>query len=228
MSYILCIETSEKTCSVALSKKGILQDEITNTEEQSHAKKLTLIIDQLLNRNHLSFSNLEAVAVSSGPGSYTGLRIGVSTAKGVCFGKDLPLIAINTLDILFYASKIKHPAYDVYVPNLDARRNEVFMSIKSKDGEDILSTKPVVLDENPLNKLVGKSCLIAGSGSEKFIEFKKENDALDSALKPLAKDMCSYAYEKFVKEEFESVAYFEPTYFKAVHTTVSKKKIFGV
>lgn len=228
MTNILCIETSEKTCSVALSQNGEKLDEIINTEDQSHAKKLTVLIDEILKKNNFTFSDLKAVAVSCGPGSYTGLRIGVTTAKGICFGRDLPLIALNTLDVIFTSAKEKYKDYAIYVPNIDARRNEVFMSIKSTDGENLLETQPVILDENPLNQIAEKNCLIAGSGSLKFKPHVRELDKIDDSIKPLAGYMCRLAFNKFKTDSFEDVAYFEPTYFKAVHTTVSKKKLFGV
>ncbi len=167
MTTILCIETAEKFCSVALSRDGKCIDDLIEKSENAHAKSLTLMIESLLKRNNTSFDKLEAVAVSSGPGSYTGLRIGVSTAKGICWTKDLPLISIPTLDSLIESGLAKYKDYDTIIPNIDARRNEVFMKISS-NNEELLPTQPVVLDENPLLNYKDNKFLIVGSGSDKF------------------------------------------------------------
>lgn len=228
MTKILCIETSEKICSVALSENGHCTEEINNYEEQSHAKRLTIMIQEILDKRDFSFSDLDAIAVSSGPGSYTGLRIGVSVAKGICWAKDLPLISVNTLDTLLDNQKTEKPHFDVYISSIDARRNEVFMKALSKENKVLIDTQPVILDENPLNQFEGQSCLILGSGADKFEVHKRSNDLLDGVIRPIAKYLCPIAQEKYDLKIFEDVAYFEPTYFKPVHTTVSKKKLFGV
>lgn len=225
MTNILCIDTAEKICSVALSRDGVCIDELKEETPNAHSTALTVLIGKLLKQNDLEYTNLDAVCVSAGPGSYTGLRIGVSTAKGICWSVEKPLIAVNTLECIKENGIEKHPNYEVIIPNIDARRNEVFLSIFENNTETV-SPKPFVLEEDPLIDFEDKTCLIVGSGSDKFEPFVKEGDKIDVSIVPSAKYLCLSAYNKFKAESFEDVAYFEPLYFKAVHVMKSKKKIF--
>lgn len=225
MTKILCIETSEKNCSVALSVDGNCQSWLESDEDQSHAKKLTLLIDELLKSEQLSITHLDAVAVSAGPGSYTGLRIGVSVAKGICWAQSKKLIGVNTLEIIKEGGVKKYSGFKVIIPTVDARRNEVFRS-EYVDHEETISSSPLILDENPLLAYPHQGILILGSGAQKYQEFVKSGDLIDPEILPHATSMCELAQSKFIKEDFEDLAYFEPTYFKAVHTTISKKKLF--
>jgi len=225
MTRILCLETSGSVCSIALIEDGKSVGEKEEQIENSHAKLLNVMILELLEEKGWSFDDLSAVAVSSGPGSYTGLRIGVSTAKAICWGKDLPLIAVNSLEIMKdtmveYANK-----YTYLVPASDARRNEVFLSV-FKGDEEIIEVQPWVLETNPLEKIEEGSFIIFGSGAKKFEPFITTKDSIVEGIIPLAKNMLTSVWKKWLAEDFEDVAYFEPTYFKAVHTTVSKKKFF--
>jgi len=225
MTTILCIETAEKICSVALSQNGKCIDERIESNENSHAKSLTLLIDDLLKSNGIDYDSLDAIAVSSGPGSYTGLRIGVSTAKGLCWAKEKPLISVPTLESIKERASATHKGFEVIIPNIDARRNEVFMTIFENDKQ-VSETQPYVLDENPLLQYQNKNCLIIGSGADKFKPYITEGDIIDQQLIPSAKYSCGIAFEYFQNNNFEDVAYFEPLYFKPVHVMKSKKKIF--
>lgn len=226
MINILCIETAEKACSVALSQDGVCVDELKELTANSHSTALTVMIGDLLEKNKIGFSDLDAVAVSAGPGSYTGLRVGVSTAKGICWAKEKPLIAIDTLTCIKEHGKTIHGDFEVIIPNIDARRNEVFLSIFEHNKETKTPT-PFILEENPLLGFEHKKCLIVGSGATKFTPFTTSDDLIDENILPSAKYLCRVAFEKFEKKQFEDVAYFEPLYFKAVHVMKSKKKIFG-
>ncbi len=226
MIHILCIETSENKCSIALSTDGQCTYYSEKNEEQSHAKLLTLMIGELMDKNRLNYTDLDAVCVVAGPGSYTGLRIGLSTAKGICWVNDTPLLSLTSTEVIVEESKQKKPNFDIYIASLDARRNEVFMAVFDSEKE-LEITKPVVLDQDPLQKYKGKSIFIAGSGATKFLPFNRDGIETDSEIVPNAKHMCNKAYKKFLSNMVEDLVYFEPKYFKAVYTTVSTKKIFS-
>lgn len=226
MIKILCIETSESICSVAISVDGVCQNMQMVQEENSHARKITLLIQEVLANENLKVKDLDAVCVSSGPGSYTGLRIGVSTAKGICWAAELKLLSLTSTEILVEEAKRKtDSSFDIYVAALDARRNEIFYSVHSEEKE-IVETIPLVLEENPLTEWSTKKIFVAGTGAFKLESFLKVNDLWDGEVLPNAKAMCKLAYHKFLRNEVEDVAYFEPKYFKAVHTSKSTKKIF--
>jgi tRNA threonylcarbamoyladenosine biosynthesis protein TsaB len=226
MKKILCIETSEKLLSVALSMDGNCLAEITEEGEQNHAKYITILSDKILKDNNLTFKNLDAICVNAGPGSYTGLRIGVSTAKGFCWANDLPLLSLCTGDILAEAAKEKYiNQFDLILSTLDARRNEVFISVSDNKGE-IKSTESMIIDENSLNDYTNKKIIIVGSGAEKFRNIIQHTHTIDATILPKAKNMCKLAFDKLAQNKTDDVVYFEPKYFKAVHTSISKKKIF--
>ena len=214
MALILCLETATTNCSVALSKDGALlalkEDKSNN---YSHAEKLHIFIDEILKENNLSVANLDAIAVSKGPGSYTGLRIGVSTAKGLCFSLNIPLIAIATLASL--AAQVK-PENAFVIPMLDARRMEVYSAVFDGELNEIRETKAEVLDENSfLDYLEKAKTIFIGNGVEKFQEICAHPNAefiLDKL--PSAKEMCSLADSKYKISDTEDVAYFEPYYLK--------------
>ena len=227
MTKILCIETSEKKCSVALSYDGLCKEYKEECEDQSHARLLTIMIQELMLNHQIAFSDLDAVCVASGPGSYTGLRIGVSTAKGLCWASDIKLLSLSTTEILAEQAKQNtNQSYDLYLATLDARRNEVYIGVFD-ESTIVEETQALILDENPLAKYEDKKLCIVGSGASKFEAFLKSGDSIDSEIVPNAKSMCGLAFEKFNAQAFEDLAYFEPKYIKAVHTTVSTKKIFA-
>jgi len=213
VELILCIETSTKSCSVALSQNGkTLQCVELVSEQYSHSENLTLFIDKLLKDQLKSFSDLDAVAVSIGPGSYTGLRIGVSTAKGICYAIERPLIAISTLESMAYGMSLKFPQA-TYCPMLDARRMEVYCAFYGKLTSEI---EAKVLDQQSFSKELEKQEIIFfGDGSHKFAQIVNNSNAKFVAdFFPSAAHMSTLAQLDFQNKKFEDVAYFEPFYLK--------------
>ncbi len=214
MAYILCIETTTTNCSVSISKDGktiALQEE--NRENYSHSENLHGFISKALEQAKVSKSQLNAVAVSRGPGSYTGLRIGVSAAKGLCFALDIPLVSIDTLQAFAYEVTDET---DYIIPMLDARRMEVYACVFDGNKNKLEKIKAVILDENSFAEYLEKGKVIfLGNANEKFKPVCNHPNAgfLDAKL-PSANDMASLADYKYKKSDFEDVAYFEPYYLK--------------
>lgn len=214
MALILCLETATTNCSVALAKDGVLLAlKEDNSAKYSHAEKLHVFIEELLAENKLNISQLDAIAVSKGPGSYTGLRIGVSTAKGLCFSLAIPLIAIPTLTSL--AAQVKIEAGKI-VSMLDARRMEVYSAIYDPNLNQVRETKAQILDENAFREYLDKEKLVfIGSGVEKFKGICEHLNAVFVEGKlPSAREMCELAESRYKKSDTEDVAYFEPYYLK--------------
>jgi tRNA threonylcarbamoyladenosine biosynthesis protein TsaB len=227
-TLILSIETSTNACSVALHENGILLGTQMLNKEGSHSKRLTILIEQLIENCEHQLADLAAIAVSVGPGSYTGLRIGLATAKGLCFGLDIPLIAIPTLKILASAYQGIQSSNIALLPMLDARRMEVYSAIYQSDNlEELDAVKPVILEENSYSELKDKSMIAFGNGSSKFqaicqtenIQFHKE------PLFPEAKFMGKLALELFLNKAFENIVTLEPQYLKEFVGTQPKKNI---
>jgi tRNA threonylcarbamoyladenosine biosynthesis protein TsaB len=222
--YILNIETSTKNCSVSIGKNGrlIALQEICEADF-SHAEKLPEFIKNALKDAKITFNNLNAVAVGKGPGSYTGLRIGVSSAKGLCFGLDIPLIAIESLKILANAISIKK---GFVVPVLDARRLEVYTAVFNEKHQIIKSTFNHILEENSFIDYLQKGKVyFLGDGVKKTKEIVKHKNAFFLGdYHPSAKEMAKLSFKKFEEKSFEDVAYFEPFYLKDFYITTSKKK----
>ena len=213
--YILNIETSTKACSVALHKNGELivsrEDVTTNF---SHSEKLLKFISKLFSDAKLSLSDLDAIAVSMGPGSYTGLRIGVSTAKGLCYGLDIPLISISTLKAMSFGMALEIKA-DLYCPMIDARRMEVYSAFFDINNTEVRKIQADIIDENSYKKELEKKVVFFGDGSEKIKEkIRHKNAMFISDIHPSAKNMGLLSYQKFTKSLFEDLAYFEPFYLK--------------
>jgi tRNA threonylcarbamoyladenosine biosynthesis protein TsaB len=221
MSLILSIETSLKTCSVALHDEGMLVGYEEVLQERSHSEKITILIDRIL-KNNISGSALSAIAVSKGPGSYTGLRIGVGTAKGLCYAMDLPLIAINTLQIIAAEVNQKfNPEKYLICPMIDARRMEVYTALFDHENKFIENTEAKILDEDfHKNHLTERKLIFAGDGSEKLKPFinGSGNALFVENILPSAKFMGSFANDLYIKKQFEDIAYFEPYYLKEFYT----------
>jgi len=214
LALILCLETATTNCSVALSQDGALlalkEDKSNN---YSHAEKLHVFIDEILKENNLNVTDLDAIAVSKGPGSYTGLRIGVSSAKGLCFSLDIPLISIATLASLAAQVELEK---GFVIPMLDARRMEVYSAVFDEKLNEIRETKAEILDENSFTDYLEKDkTVFIGNGVEKFQAICTHSNAefiLDKL--PSAREMCTLAEAKYKKSDTEDVAYFEPYYLK--------------
>tara|TARA_B110000046_G_scaffold4510_1_gene4850 strand:+ start:96 stop:755 length:660 start_codon:yes stop_codon:yes gene_type:complete len=214
MAVILCIETATTNCSVAIAVDGkIIALQEDNNHQYSHAEKLHSFIDQVLAKSGILKSSLQAIAVSKGPGSYTGLRIGVSAAKGLCFAIDVPLISIPTLEALAHQAVIEN---GLIIPMLDARRLEVYAAVFSSENDQIRETKAEVLDKNSYYDYlkINNVCFI-GDGVAKLKALCKHKNAIFMEGKlPSAKQMGALAEIKYRKNDFEDVAYFEPYYLK--------------
>lgn len=223
---ILCLETATKICSVALFKEGkMIGVKEESSEEYIHSEKLALFIDEVLTMTETQPSDLSAVAVSSGPGSYTGLRIGVSTAKGICLGANSSLISIpNLTQMAAYAIKM-HSEYDFYIPMLDARRMEVFTSVFDTDFRIVRETEALVVDENSFGELKGKKIAIFGDGASKCMEVLNHLDVELLNIHCSARNMGELALEKLRTNSLEDLAYFEPYYLKEFVAGKPKKLI---
>ncbi|WBL21993.1 tRNA (adenosine(37)-N6)-threonylcarbamoyltransferase complex dimerization subunit type 1 TsaB [Zunongwangia sp. HRR-M8] len=215
MAIILCLETATTNCSVALCEDGnLIALKEDNSKGYSHAEKLHVFIDQILKENKLEINNLDAVAVSKGPGSYTGLRIGVSTAKGLCFAQDIPLISVPTLTAL--AKKVAPQPQEQIIPMLDARRMEVYSAVFDSVFNQVRETKAQILSEESFTEELSKGTVyFIGNGVAKFKEICEHPNAVFIEDKlPSAKEMCVIAFDKYKISDMEDVAYFEPYYLK--------------
>lgn len=211
---ILHLETATKVCSVAISDKGNLLTLIEeNSAEYSHSENLNLFIEKALKNTNLSLKKIDAISVSAGPGSYTGLRIGVSTAKGLCYALDKPLISVGALISIAAQIKDKYPK-NKFCPMIDARRMEVFSSIYDQDMTIIKPISADIIEENSYEDF--GEFVAAGDGVQKLKEVWKNRNELifDEEILSSAKGQVSIAWDKFQKNEFEDVAYFEPFYLK--------------
>ncbi len=222
MPYILNIETATKNCSVALAKAGktILCKDMAE-EGYSHAEKLHVFIAEILQELQLNFKDLAAIAVSQGPGSYTGLRIGVSAAKGLCFALGIPMIAVDTLQILASKAAITD---GVIVPMIDARRMEVYSAVFNARFEKIREVKAEIITADSFAE-INETIYFVGDSNEKVKPVLLNGNFvfLDQMVYPSAKEMSQWSFDQFVKNDFVDVAYFEPYYLKDFMITTAKK-----
>ncbi len=213
MPIILNIETATKNCSVALAKEGktIACKEIAE-QNFSHAEKLHVFIEELLAENNFQFSDLNAIAVSQGPGTYTGLRIGVSSAKGFCYALNIPMIAIDTLQLLAKQIQIED---GIIIPMIDARRMEVFTAFYDKNHNQIRTTQAEIIDETAYQEIT-EAIHLVGDGTEKFKNTLTDDKFVFHSDKifPSANEMSQLSFHKYLKSDFVDVAYFEPYYLK--------------
>ncbi len=228
MGTILQIETATSVCSVALSVDG---KTIAIKEEKAqniHASSLTLFIEEVIKSAGINYANLDAIAVSKGPGSYTGLRIGVSTAKGLCFALDKPLIAINTLKMMASGYLDQHPNFGGLIcPMIDARRMEVFTAVFDHDLAEVQHTHAKIIDEKSFApELQNHFVAFIGDGAEKCrTTLDHPNGHFYSQNFNSAALMSKLAFECYLSKSFEDVAYFEPFYLKDFVLTTPKKKV---
>lgn len=231
MANILNIETSTSVCSVALTSNGEVLEHRENYEGQTHATLLSAYIQDMLRYATSREIKLDAIAVSIGPGSYTGLRIGLSEAKGLAFGLDLPLIGINTLKLLSVTTMFANFFDDestLFVPMIDARRMEVYTAVYDIALKEVMPPQPMVIDEESFSELLESHHLVfCGNGADKVKEvIKHANAEFVKGVKPVALSMMALA-EKAVRErDYLDVAYSTPLYLKEFQVTKSKKKLF--
>lgn len=223
---LLCIETSGKNCSVALFEGlQLVSIREVHTEQFSHSENLHVFIEQVLKESNLHPKAIKAIAISAGPGSYTGLRIGVATAKGLCYGWDIPLIALPTLRILAEQVSYEFTDIEYIIPMIDARRMEVFTAVYSHDFSPILGERAEILTESTFDTYLNKGkTIFLGDGITKFQAICKHKNAYFWENKfPSAKQMGRLALEKYQAQAFENIAYFEPFYLKEVYLVKSNK-----
>ena len=222
MPYILNIETATKNCSVALAKDGktIVTKQIAE-EGYSHAERLHVFIEEIIKEAGITFQDLSAVAVSQGPGSYTGLRIGVSAAKGLCFALDIPLIAVDTLQVLASQATVSD---GLVIPMLDARRMEVYSAIFNSNFEKIRAVEAEIITEDSFLDFQEILYFVGDCAEKCKAVLTKQNYVFLEEIKyPSAKEMSFLSFEKYKKNDTVDVAYFEPYYLKDFLITTSKK-----
>ncbi len=227
MPRLLLIETSTSLCSTALAEDGRIVCSRRSTEPRAHASLTAVFVKEMLEESGWTVRELDAVAVSAGPGSYTGLRVGSSTAKGLCFGGQVPLIAVSTLDILArQAIEAGLPeGCKAILPMVDARRMEVYTAVYSPEGARLTDISPVILDENSFADLFASGPVaVIGDAAEKFAPLRATADgSVFMQCCPEASAMLVPAMRKYEKKEFEDTAYFEPFYLKQFIATTPKK-----
>jgi tRNA threonylcarbamoyladenosine biosynthesis protein TsaB len=236
MSLILCMDTATSVCSVALAKNSKVLSVRESTEEKAHASYLGVFIEQVLHDAAMNINQLDAVAVSKGPGSYTGLRIGVSTAKGICYGADIPLISVETLQIMAYGmcrEVVNEFAHDffadsaLYCPMIDARRMEVYTALFDFKNKKVKATEAIVVQEHSFDSFLQESQIVfAGNGVEKCKSLLSSKNALYmDNFKHSALYMTDIVQKAYHDGKFEDLAYFEPYYLKEFIATSPKRKV---
>jgi len=214
MALILNIETSTTNCSISLAKDGNVLASSEKNEGYSHAENLASMVEDLLSKHKLDRKELDAICVGKGPGSFTGLRIGVSFAKGLSFGLGIPLISIGSLEILLEQAMAEEPKYDLYVPTIDARRMEIYCAMFDAERRPIHGVQAKVVEEGSFQEFIGESsCLIFGDNATKLRGLVKDDVRLWDVF-PSARSMCALGEQFFKDKIFEDTAYFEPYYLK--------------
>lgn len=229
MERIILIETSTALCSTALAEEGTIVAYRESSAPKAHASLTAVFIKEMLEERGLNISDCDAVCVSKGPGSYTGLRVGVSTAKGLCFGSGKPLIAVGTLDTLVAQAVADIPGeYRFIIPMIDARRMEVYAAVyETATARQITETAPVIVDGNSFAEYLEQGpVLFIGDGAGKCADVIRHPNADFCQCHPKASSMLEPACKAYKEKRFEDVAYFEPFYLKEFVATVSKKKLF--
>lgn len=239
MALLLLIETATDVCSVAVSHNGILLAQVQTAQANDHAALLTLSIESCLRQAGVALADLDAVAVSRGPGSYTSLRVGVAAAKGLCYALDKPLIAVDTLLALAAAAQAALPAEEAahacYLPMIDARRREVWTALYDAALRPLLPAQPLILENNLLDRFVGQAdaggenrvYVFSGNGAEKAINVPMEKKAVFSTVKSCSAAHMTHAAEiNFQNNDFEDIAYFEPFYMKPPAVTTPRPGLF--
>ena len=230
MTLILSIETATNICSVSLHENHNLLALKESFIAKSHSELVALFIKDILSESDKKHGDLDAVAISKGPGSYTGLRIGTSIAKGICYARDIPLIAINTLEAMALKVLNYNYANTILCPMIDARRMEVYTLLMNNKKEKLLDTSAKIIDEHSFDDILRKDkMLFFGNGAEKCKKVlgHQDNAYFIPGVNPSASDVGSMAYDFFLKNKFEDLAYFEPFYLKEFRIIKPKSKKFG-
>ena len=230
MARIILIETSTALCSAALAEDGRIVSYVESGTPRAQASLTAPFVKQVLDELGLAVGDCDAVCVGKGPGSYTGLRVGVSTAKGLCFGAGIPLIVVGTLDTLVYQATGEGLLPDgcrYVVPMVDARRMEVYTAVFTPDGRQLTETRPQVIESGDFADLLAEGpVLFIGDGAGKCREALAHPNAYFAQCCPKASAMLRPAFAAFAASHFEDTAYFEPFYLKEFIATVPRKKLF--
>ncbi len=241
MENLILIETSTELCSTAIASEGKIISHRESDTPRSHASLTAVFIDEMLKETGMAVKDCSAVCVSMGPGSYTGLRVGVSTAKGLCFGAGIPLLAIGTLDTLVWQaigsghadesaagqSSLLPEDCRYIVPMIDARRMEVYTALFSPDGRQISETEARIIDQDSFDRQLGDGpVLFIGDAADKCSRVIGRRNAHFVQCCPEATAMLIPATMEYKEKRFKDVAYFEPFYLKNFVATVSRKKLF--
>lgn len=229
-SRIILIETSTALCSTALVQDGKIISSRESSEPRAQASLTAPFVKEMLDETGLKVSDCDAVCVSMGPGSYTGLRVGVSTAKGLCFGAGIPLLAIDTLQVLAAQAADENllpEGCSTIIPMVDARRMEVYSAVFGPDLKRRTDIQAVIVDAGSFAaELSAGPCLFIGDGADKCRSVLEGPNAFFAQCCPKATSMLRPALQAFEEKRFKSTAYFEPFYLKDFVATVSRKKLF--
>ena len=226
---ILSIETASQVCSVAIHQDGVLLGNSELDIENAHSAKLLRLIEGLLQILALRVDQLQAVAVSAGPGSYTGLRIGVSTAKGICFAQDIPLIGVDTLEAIANSVREFAEPQSYIIPMMDARRSEVYTAIIGGEGSVMKPSYPLVVETNPfLELLESNRVYFVGDGVGKLKTILNHPNGIFLEGSNSAIGIGALAYKRYLDGKFEDLAYFEPNYLKEFRVIASRKNILAI
>lgn len=227
MPFLLHLETATEVCSVALSENDVLRVEKTTDKPFQHTAQLTPMVEQVLNEAAITPADLAAVSFSKGPGSYTALRAGLSTAKGICYALDIPLISIDTLQSIAVASFLPDDGkHYLYIPMIDARRMEVYAAVYDGEGEEKKAVEATLLNPDSFreHRNNDESVLVfSGNGSFKFREITNHPAFRFRSVRCRAAHLIPLAWKSFCQQEFVDIAYYAPSYFKAPHITTPKK-----
>jgi tRNA threonylcarbamoyladenosine biosynthesis protein TsaB len=223
MSIILNIDTSLETASVSIAKEGALIVSKENKVQKEHASFLHLAIQDLLTESSLGIDKIEAIAVTNGPGSYTGLRVGLASAKGLCFALNKPLITIGSLNVLassaIGSSEGIIPAPQLYCPMIDARRMEIYTAVFDRNMKEILPPCAMILNEHSFHEMIKEnSILFFGNGSEKWKGIVTSKNAAFTSIPDTIPTVCRLSFEKFINSDFTDLTYSEPLYIKEFFT----------
>jgi tRNA threonylcarbamoyladenosine biosynthesis protein TsaB len=222
LALLLNIDTATEVASVAVSLNGDSLAFAENHQQREHASFIHIAVDQVLKEAGLALTEIDAFGVTSGPGSYTGLRVGMATAKGFCYAFGKPLVTINTLEVMAQAGleAMKPTENTLLGPMIDARRMEVFTALYDRNLKTVLPPQAMILDQESFNnQLAEKKILFFGSGSAKFKAIKVSENAIFEEVQHTAKNLARLANEAFQKKIFADVSYSEPNYFKEFYST---------
>lgn len=227
MGLILNIETATEVCSVSLGRDGHSELTLETNEPQTHSSQLTCLIEQLLADCGVGVNALDAVAISSGPGSYTGLRIGASVAKGICFATNCGLLAVDTLESLAYAAKQKTEGGMYIIPMIDARRMEVYTAVFDQNLQCLEEKSAKIINENSFEsyRITNTTIFLCGNGAKKTMPFFPENNLIFHPIFCSAEHLTKLSDKQLNMDNFVNLAYYSPEYLKSPKITISKKRL---